>query len=86
MDWDIDSLKADLEAFRGMSFGELRELQRPLSDELTQQVLDLRDAFRKLPSERGEVINPTTNEKFLSNKQAWADALCLVIFLERPFS
>ena len=85
MDWDFDSLKEDLEAFRGMSFGELRELQRPLSEELTQQVRDLRNAFRNLPSERGEAINPTTHKRHLSNKQAWADALCLVFWLERPF-
>lgn len=86
MDWDLDSLKGYLEAFRGMSLGELRELQRPLSDELTQQVHDLRNAFRNLPSERGRAIDPITNEKFLDNRQAWADALGLVMWLERPFS
>ena len=72
--------KDNLESYRGLSLGELRELERNLTQGVKDQIKELRDAFKGLPSERGTATKPS-GERFLCWRQAWADAMFIVLFL-----
>lgn len=83
-DWDeLEEINftESLESYRSLSLGELREMERPLTQDMKDQIKELRLAFKGLPSERGRAIDPTNNKKFLDNRQSWADAMFIVIFL-----
>lgn len=71
--------KDNIEAYRSLSLGELREMERNLTQGMKDQIKELRDAFRGLPSERGNTHH--LGERFLSWRQAWADAMFIVLFL-----
>jgi len=72
--------KETLESYRSLSLGGLRELERNLTQGMKDQIKELRDAFKGLPSERGTTTD-ATGERFLGWRQAWADAMFIVLFL-----
>ena len=83
-DWDDsdeEDFKKNLEAYRRLSMSELREMMRNLPEGINEQIRELYRSFVNLPSERGEKYRETTKERFLTSRQAMADAMFIVIFL-----
>ena len=72
--------KDNIEAYRSLALTELREMERNLTREMKDQIKELRDDFKGLPSERGKALS-RSNEPLISHQQAWADAMFIVLFL-----
>ena len=83
-DWDeldAEDFKKNLEVYRSLSMTELREMMRNLPEDINDQIMELYRSFANLASERGGKYRKATNERFLTPRQAMADAIFIVIFL-----